>query len=223
MALDLQAISEYYLWDEKPFDECRAWMDLLIMATRTNREFLVHGTLYSLPIGQLATSYQILQDRWGWSQKAIRKFISGQTDRQQMGKQISPRSSIFTILNIEQYSKSGKQKGKQTEKKGQTEGQTETKEKRTSGRPDIEQVVAYAATIAVIRSDAEYCFYHWEGNGWRNGSHTVADWKATIRAWKKANYLPSQRSKQQPLTFAQRATMNTLQAIKDFAKGETND
>lgn len=199
-----------------------------MMATRPDRVFVVHGDLFTLPIGQLATSYQLLQDRWGWSQKAVRHYLKGQTEGQQkgkqkaiqMGKQSSRRSSIITILNIEQYIKRANRRANRRHIKGQTEGQTENGRL----RPSVEQVVEFCRAIGVNQDDAEYCYHHWNGNGWKIDQKPIVSWKSAIHAWKKAKYLPSQKpAGRKQLTFAQQATLNTLKAVEDFAKGETDD
>ncbi len=58
----------------------------------------------------------------------------------------------------------------------------------------LDEAKAFALELGQLASDGEACFYKWEGNGWKNGTSPIKDWKATMRSWKAAGYLPSQKS-----------------------------
>ena len=64
----------------------------------------------------------------------------------------------------------------------------------SKGLCTLDEAKAFAVEIEMPSSDGEACFHKWEGNGWRNGTSPVKDWKATIRSWKASGYLPSQKS-----------------------------
>lgn len=57
----------------------------------------------------------------------------------------------------------------------------------------IEQVIAFARGELIEQIDAEWFYWKCEGNGWKNNGKPILDWKATIRSWKRAGYLPSQK------------------------------
>ena len=58
----------------------------------------------------------------------------------------------------------------------------------------LDEAKAFALELGQPASDGEACFYKWEGNGWKNGTSPIKDWKATMRSWKASGYLPSQKS-----------------------------
>jgi hypothetical protein len=60
-------------------------------------------------------------------------------------------------------------------------------------KPTIEEVIEFAQSLGLPASDGEATFYKWEGNGWKNGSNPVKDWRATLRSWKAGGFLPSQK------------------------------
>jgi len=60
----------------------------------------------------------------------------------------------------------------------------------------LEELKAFSKEIGMPESDGESMFYHWESNGWKNGSTPVKDWQAGIRKWKSQGWLPSQKQKQ---------------------------
>lgn len=80
------------------------------------------------------------------------------------------------------------QDNKSTGKEEEEEG----KAKKDKGT--LADVIEFVTSLGLPRSDAESCFHKWEGNGWTNGGEKIKDWKATIRSWKAAKYLPSQKS-----------------------------
>lgn len=71
------------------------------------------------------------------------------------------------------------------------------KEKGVKGetKPSEEEISAYCQELSLPPSDAAYCFNKWESNGWVNGRHKIKNWRATIRSWKAAGYMPSQNHK----------------------------
>ncbi len=64
-------------------------------------------------------------------------------------------------------------------------------------KADLNEVCDFVRTLGLPTSDGEACFWKWEGNGWTNGPKPILDWKGTIRSWKAAGYLPSQKGQQQ--------------------------
>lgn len=63
-----------------------------------------------------------------------------------------------------------------------------------AARPTLEDMLEFGAAVEISNSDIEILFWKWKGNGWVNGGTPIRDWQATLRSWKKANYLPSQKS-----------------------------
>lgn len=63
----------------------------------------------------------------------------------------------------------------------------------TRSRGTVEEVREFVAGMGLPASDGEFMFHKWEANGWLNGPRPIKDWKAQIRSWKAARYLPSQR------------------------------
>jgi len=71
---------------------------------------------------------------------------------------------------------------------------TEAKEeKKSKCKGTLDELKEFAKEIGLPESDGESCFFKWEGNGWKNGTNRVKDWKATMRSWKSAGYMPSQK------------------------------
>jgi hypothetical protein len=64
-------------------------------------------------------------------------------------------------------------------------------------KPTLDEVIAYGKTRRITVNDSEWFFDKMTGCGWKNGGKPVIDWQATIRAWYRAGYLPSQKNTQQ--------------------------
>ena len=62
----------------------------------------------------------------------------------------------------------------------------------------LQEVQTYCRELGLPNADAEYLWYKWEANGWLNGKSPIKDWKATIRSWKAAGYMPSQKNGSHP-------------------------
>jgi hypothetical protein len=65
---------------------------------------------------------------------------------------------------------------------------------RRQARGTKEEVVAYAVSVGLTKTDGEWFYETRQGNGWTNGGKAIRDYQATIRAWKlQGDIFPSQR------------------------------
>ncbi len=60
-------------------------------------------------------------------------------------------------------------------------------------RCTLEEVTAFCAELGLPANDAEYMHHHWVAYGWSNRGMKIKNWKAVVRSWKAAGYMPSQR------------------------------
>lgn len=56
------------------------------------------------------------------------------------------------------------------------------------------RVREFARGEGIVQSDADWFFWKCQANGWTNGGRPIKDWKATLRSWQRARYLPSQKN-----------------------------
>lgn len=75
---------------------------------------------------------------------------------------------------------------------GKGEGRKESAERKP--KPESPEIEEYVASIGLPKSDGQWFLDKCIGNGWKNDGRAILDWKATIRAWKTAGYLPSLKS-----------------------------
>jgi hypothetical protein len=59
----------------------------------------------------------------------------------------------------------------------------------------LKRVREFARGEGISEDDADWFYWKGKGNGWTNGGKPILDWKATLRSWNRAGYLPSQKPK----------------------------
>ena len=127
----------------------------------------------------------------------IPKFIDFQYGT--LSRDCKAHNPIF--LSLEKHGLKGYPKGIHTlqEKEKEQEKETETEEEESIPTPKpkakgtLEEFKAYAVSQNLPENDGEFLFNKLEGNGWMNGKSPVKDWKAVVRTWKSAKWLPSQK------------------------------
>mgnify|MGYP000435038308 CR=1 FL=1 len=77
--------------------------------------------------------------------------------------------------------------------KEQDRKSTVLEEDKKKTRATHSQLESFCRENGLFPRDVEYLWNRWEGNGWQNANKPIKDWKATIRAWKAQQYLPSQK------------------------------
>lgn len=93
-------IRDHWIWDEKPFDRARAWIDLLLMVNHEDKQILFDGNLVPVYRGARVTSLHKLSDRWGWSTSKVSRFLN-ELERDKMIRQ--ERNSKRTTISIVNY------------------------------------------------------------------------------------------------------------------------
>lgn len=65
--------------------------------------------------------------------------------------------------------------------------------KKALPRPSLCEIVEFCKSEQLTADDASATFHKWEANGYTNNGKPIKNWQATIRAWKAAKYMPSQK------------------------------
>lgn len=82
--------------------------------------------------------------------------------------------------------------------------------KKDRGTPD--EIAAFCASLGLPASDSQWLAHKWHGNGWQNGGRSIKDWKATVRSWHAAGYMPSQKNGAKPGGLDKSRTIQLTQA-----------
>ena len=96
-------IQENPLWEDKPFAKGQAWIDLLLLASHNENEFLFGNQILKNEIGSFITSELKLADRWGWGRKKVRLFLELLQNEQMIVKKGDNKKTTITIVNYSIY------------------------------------------------------------------------------------------------------------------------
>ena len=120
-------LADWYLWEKKPFDKARAWIDLILLANHKPGVIDVRGIMVPVARGQVGWSKKRLANKWGWSEGMVTRFFLQLQNDAQIVVQKSNVTSLITIKNYDKYHGDEAQNGDQTERRQRADGaQTET-------------------------------------------------------------------------------------------------
>jgi len=112
----------------------------------------------------------------------------------ELSEDCRPHKPILDLVKTHGLEKvlKGYQRGISTPNTIQEQEKDNTKIRKDRPQSQIE-VEEFCASIGLPRSDGDATWNKWQGNGFTNGGKKIADWKATIRSWKAAGHMPSQK------------------------------
>lgn len=113
--------------------------------------------------------------------KPISEFLEGHPNKERV------LHYLYTLSTDSVYPTNGRVQD--TDKEEEKE-----KEKETRARGSEVELSAYCISIGLPESDGHWLFDKWQGNGWKNGAASIKDWKSTVRSWKAAGYMASQKN-----------------------------
>jgi hypothetical protein len=125
------------------------------------------------------------------SKQDLRKRADNYTIKKKPSKRVRPMSVQCTSQEEE-----GEAEEEQKEKEKEKKNSNYTPKPR-----DVLEVIDYALTIELDKSDAEAFFDYYTCNGWKSGRHSMKDWHAALRNWKrrKADHEPHHNRNQRTL------------------------
>lgn len=96
-------IREHWIWEEKPFDKARAWIDLIMIANHEPRTILFDGVLVTIERGQHMTSLKALAERWGWTRSKVKRFLDALKSEHMVNTKRNRRGTLITVINYGFY------------------------------------------------------------------------------------------------------------------------
>lgn len=95
-----RSIRDNWIWENKPFDPARAWIDLILDANHDNKKFTdKNGRLVKVKRGQTWVSLRKLSERWGWRQERVLRFLQTLEAEQMIARCATPSGTLLTIVN----------------------------------------------------------------------------------------------------------------------------
>ena len=147
-----RSIRDSWIWEKKPFDPARAWIDLILDANHDDGKVFTGSSLVKIKRGQDWVSVRSLAERWGWSKDRVRKFLKTLESDSMIRINTTPFGTLLTIVNYDNFQI--RQDSKRDTKKTPTRTQTgrkpvrnkeglkeELKERKKSDLPSEEETV----------------------------------------------------------------------------------
>ena len=93
-------LAEKQIWLEQPFSKGQAWVDILLMVNHKPGEAVVGNMAIAVQPGQRVTSIKQLSERWGWSRKKTKSFL---TLLERAGMLTHKSTTKYTVLTVENW------------------------------------------------------------------------------------------------------------------------
>lgn len=188
------------LWDEKPFDKARAWIDMILLANWKPSHFFVRGIRVDVQRGQMAYSVDHLSDRWGWSRNKVKRFLAYLQTEGQIDRQSNNVTTLISLTNYEKYQENGQANEPANEQSGElpdeppNEPADEPHKKKVKKGKKVNRGTFTPPTVDEVR---QYCeergnnidpnrfVDHYQSKGWLVGKTKMSDWKAAVRTWER--------------------------------------
>lgn len=193
-----RSIQEHWLWQNKPFSEGQAWIDLLLLANHEDIKIPYKGEIIICARGTVNRSILSLAERWKWDRKTVRHFLELLENDKMCTTNITKHRTTITIVNYGFYQDVGTTKCTTacTTKSQQSpinNNDNNIKEILPKGSikkaeafrpPSIDEVKSYCLERGnKVDADRWYDFY--SAKGWMIGKNKMKDWKAAVRTWEK--------------------------------------
>ena len=69
-------LQDHWMWDDKPFAQGQAWIDLIMLANYEDTKMPYKGEIIICERGTVNLSISHLANRWGWSRHKTRDFLN---------------------------------------------------------------------------------------------------------------------------------------------------
>lgn len=94
--------NKYWL-EPRRFSKAEAWIDILLMASHKDVEFILGNITIYLKKGQLLRSQVKLAEKWGWNRETVNNYLKMLKRDGQIDYKTSNKYTIITVLNWSNY------------------------------------------------------------------------------------------------------------------------
>ena len=92
-----------FIWQDKPYDKARAWIDLLLIAMHHDKKMLIDDEVVIIQRGSFMTSIVKLADRWGWSRNKVVRYLDMLESEHMLNTKRTPKGTLITIVKYDDY------------------------------------------------------------------------------------------------------------------------
>ncbi len=96
-------IQDHWLWEDKPFSQGQAWIDLIMLANYENKKMPYKGEVITCERGTVNLSISYLANRWGWSRKRAKNFLNLLESDGMVSTNATTHRTVITIENYSVY------------------------------------------------------------------------------------------------------------------------
>jgi len=181
-----RGIFDHWIASEKPYSKFQAWIWIVGNANFADTKTYFHGKIQEIRRGQMRISYRFLADKWGWSEKRVRRFLKCLENDQMLSVN---STADGTTLTVENYAKFQDVRRTDDHSDDHTDDHTGDLQKKND-KNDKNVCGTHAAFSAPSLDDVrKYCGERRNGidpqsfiDYYANRSWPK-DWKAAIRRW----------------------------------------
>ena len=206
-------VLDCWIWQEKPYDKARAWVDLLLLAMHHDKKLFIENEVVIVPRGSFMTSIVKLANRWGWSRCKAMRYLELLESEQMLNTKRTPKGTLVTIVKYEDYQigevaddtavdttldtsndttndtplDTADDTTVDTQNKNIKNIKNDKNVKNNMGRftpPDVVEVQAYCCERG-NNVDAQAFVDFYSSKGWMVGKNKMKDWKAAVRTWER--------------------------------------
>lgn len=192
-------VLDCWIWNDKPYDKARAWIDLLLLAMHHDKKIMSDDKVVIVPRGCYITSVLKLSDRWGWSRNKVKRFLDVLETEHMLKTERTNSGTLVTIVNYEVYQVQEQEDEPTREPTNEppSEPPDEPQNKNIKNvknknnifcPPTVDEVQKYIHSVG-SKVDAEAFVAFYESKGWVVGKNKMKNWKSAIVTWEKRNGL----------------------------------
>lgn len=198
-AVDRQ-LFDHWLWEQKPFSEGQAWIDLIGLANFEDSKTPYKGKVITCKRGTVYRSISYLANRWGWSRDRARRFLKLLEDDEMIQLNATTNNTTITLVNYDFFQGSATtDKATNRQRVSQRADSEQYKEKRRIKKnkegeeggdiphpqdppPTLEEIKRECQTEGFDAVDPEKFFSYYEGRNWKIGGEAI-NWRSMLRHW----------------------------------------
>ena len=119
-----RSMINHWLWNETPFSEGQAWIDLLLLANYEDAKKPYKGQIITCKRGDVNFSISYLADRWKWGRKKTTNFLNVLERDGMVTINATTHRTTITIVKYDDFQCVGTTKSATKEQQGNNKGTT---------------------------------------------------------------------------------------------------
>lgn len=98
-----RSLQEHWVYEEDRYDHAHAWIDLLLLANFADKKTIYKGEVITCKRGDVNYSMKYLAERWGWSWRAVKHFLSVLESDNMITTNVTTNRTVISIVNYEKF------------------------------------------------------------------------------------------------------------------------